>query len=787
MSNPDFRSTAANLVDFENGRSESNVFVPKKSVLYSAFLLIISASAIHPVFAAEAQNDQVSDFGISEECLPDEITPRPNNLFAPPKTELDTDLLSSPITINADHLQQPNPQEILLQGDIELLHPQVRIYADEILLNGEKQQATLKYRVRLLQKNLSLLTEEIKIRPEHLSISANRYQVLPSRAYGESTSIELDQAKQYAELHNASLTTCKLKSDGDKDWELKAGKLIIDQQEQRIIAKNTVLRFKNLPIFYSPYLDYPLNDRASGLLFPEFGSYKALNNEERTEYLALPYYFALAPNYDDTLTVIPMTQNGLALNNEFRYWGYLGETEQKLKFDSSVYRGSDNTEDNPRWRLGLQDDIRWNRHLSANIDWQATSDPNVFNDAPIDRDYTNDTQATQMARLDYRNQSLHGYLLYSGYQELINFQNNYEKRPEIGLNYKQKFLSDRLPGKLNWYFDSRATDFQLKTSDASRAEGLRWHNQTGLNYLLRESYGFAQAQINAYYTRYQLEDNALADEQRFVPQLALKSGLIFEQPISFKQNRYIQTIEPTIQYLYTDYRQQNQLPLFDSALRSLDFSNLFALNPYVGGDRIADSNQLSAAVTSRFIDDQGKSRLELALGQTYRLSESEVLNENGFDGSQGASDIYSKVQFNFDKLRIYSTMAYDPKEKDIRASANRVRWQPNERNALFASHIKQRQDADYASETVMIGALSQVHNNWQLSAVGNYDTEMNQWVDSQIGVRYDSCCWSTTIIAERTQLENDLYNDSIRFQFELKGLSTPNNALQTQLNNLFNF
>ncbi|MBO1926219.1 LPS-assembly protein LptD [Thiomicrorhabdus sp. 6S2-11] len=758
----------------------------KKPVLHAALSLALAGIFSSPVLAED--NTVIQQyFDISNDCLPESITDRPANLFSNPQTELNTNLLASPITINADRLHQTDKQEFLLEGAIELQHPQVRIYADELLLNSEQRQATLKHGVRLLQKNLSLLTEEIVIQPQHLKIAANRYQILPSRAYGDSSSIELDQAKQYAELHDASLTTCKLKDDGDKDWELTAGKMIIDQQEQRVIAKNTVLRFKDVPIFYSPYLNYPLNDRASGLLFPEIGSYKALNNQRRTEYAALPYYFALAPNYDDTLTVIPMT-DGLALDNEFRYWGYLGTTEQRLTLDTSLYHNNspDNQEDNPRWRVGLQDAIRFTPKFSANIDWQQTSDPNVFNDAPIEKTYLNATKATQMARLDYRHQNAHAYLLYSGYQELINFENNYEKRPEAGLNLQQSLFKDQIPGKASWYFQTQATDFRLKTSDLNRAEGLRWHNKAGINYRLRKPYAFAQAQANAYYTDYQLDEGAVTSEQRFIPQLAVSGGLIFERPFQFSQSKYRQTLEPTVQYLYTGYRQQNQLPLFDSALRSLDFGNLFALNPYVGADRIADSNQISAALTSRFIDEKGKSRLELAIGQSYRLSDSEVLLEDGFDGSQGASDIYSKAQFNFDKLRIYSTIAFDPQEQSIRASANRIRWQPNERNALFASHIKQRQEALYASETVMLGALSQVHQNWQLNVIGNYDTELKQWVDSQIGVRYDSCCWSTTIIAERTQLENDLYNDSIRFQFELKGLSTPNNTLQ-KLDNLFNF
>ncbi|BBP45368.1 LPS-assembly protein LptD [Thiosulfatimonas sediminis] len=754
--------------------------------LRQALYYAVTCLGTNSVLAAAPNPTEMT---FTQTCLPDEIATRPDGLFEPSDAQLSTDLQNAPLKISADRLSQTRTQEISLQGAVQLQHPQVTIRAEQLEINPQTRQAHLKHGVRLWQQNLTLLTEDIQINPPLLSVAANQYQIFPSLAYGQSQSIRLNQSTQSVELYDASLTTCKTKSDGTKDWDLQARKLQINQQKQRVIAKDMTLRFKNVPIFYSPYLDYPLNDRASGLLFPEIGSYKALNNNKRTEYVALPYYFALADNYDATLTFIPMSENGLALDNEFRYWGAIGNSEQRLKLDASLYRSDESIsdEDNPRWRIGLQNAIRWNPNLTANIDWQQTSDANVFNDAPIARELTNATKATQMARIDYHQQGLHGYLLYSGYQPLINFANNYEKRPEVGVHYQQALPNEHLSGKLNWYFSSQATDFRLKTRELNRAEGLRWHNQSGIKYQLRQPYGQAQAQINGYYSDYRLEQNPIHNEPRLIPQLSLNGGLIFERALTFNHQTYRQTLEPSVQYLYTGYQRQNQLPLFDSALRSLDFSNLFSLNAYVGADRIADSNQVSAALTSRFIDQQGKSRLELALGQGYRLSESQVLIEDGFDGSQGASDIYSKVQFNFDKLRLYSTVAYAPKEQTVRASASRIRWQPDEKNALFASHIKQRQEALYASETIMLGGLSQLTPQWQFSLVGNYDTDLQQWVETQVGIRYDSCCWSTTMIAERTQLENDLYNDSIQIQFELKGLSSPNKALQKQLNNLFNF
>ena len=58
------------------------------------------------------------------------------------------------------------------------------------------------------------------------------------------------------------------------------------------------MRFKDVPIFYTPYISFPVGDeRKSGLLFPSF-SHSGSNGYE----LDVPYYFNLAPNYDLTVT-----------------------------------------------------------------------------------------------------------------------------------------------------------------------------------------------------------------------------------------------------------------------------------------------------------------------------------------------------------------------------------------------------------------------------------------------------------------------------------------------------
>jgi LPS-assembly protein len=106
---------------------------------------------------------------------------------------------------------------------------------------------------------------------------------------------------------------------------------------------------------------------------------------------------------------------------------------------------------------------------------------------------------------------------------------------------------------------------------------------------------------------------------RTLPTLSLDSGLIFERESNLLGRSMTQTLEPRLFYVRTPYRDQSQFPVFDSGLADFNFAQIFTENRFVGHDRISDANQLTAAVTSRLIEENGLERLRAAIGQRYYL------------------------------------------------------------------------------------------------------------------------------------------------------------------------
>ncbi|SEE42930.1 LPS-assembly protein [Rhizobiales bacterium GAS188] len=135
------------------------------------------------------------------------------------------------------------------------------------------------------------------------------------RAKGETTTFE-----------NGTYTACEpCKEDPTRPplWQVRAKRIIDNHTEHKIYYEDAWLEFYGWPVFYSPYFSAPdpTVRRASGVLAPHF--YGGTN----TGYgIGVPYFWALAPNYDVTITPNYMTQQG-----------FLGDIEWRHRLETGAY------------------------------------------------------------------------------------------------------------------------------------------------------------------------------------------------------------------------------------------------------------------------------------------------------------------------------------------------------------------------------------------------------------------------------------------------------------------
>src|SRR3546814_2726619 len=116
-----------------------------------------------------------------------------------------------------------------------------------------------------------------------------------------------------------------------------------------------------------------------------------------------------------------------------------------------------------------------------------------------------------------------------------------------------------------------------------------------------------------------------ASPSRSAPIRSPYAGLYFDRNSRCRGDDYVNTLEPRLFYLNVPYRNQDNLPIFDTGPMTCSWSQLFSDNRFSCADRQTDANQLTMAVTSRLIrESDGREKLAVSLGQIQYFEDSQV-------------------------------------------------------------------------------------------------------------------------------------------------------------------
>jgi len=270
--------------------------------------------------------------------------------------------------------------------------------------------------------------------------------------------------------------------------------------------------------------------------------------------------------------------------------------------------------------------------------------------------------------------------------------------------------------------------------------------------------------------------------------------LIFERQTSFNDKNLLQTLEPRIYYLYSAREDQRDQPLFDSADLTFNYSQLFRDTRFSGRDRLDDANQISAGVTTRYIDEQtGRDLLSASIGQIYYFEDREVqlLGELPPE-TQTTSDIAGEVAYApTSQLGVRTSLVWDPNEENMESSFIEGRYTMDNGSIFNLGYAYRRETIstlEPQTEEVRASSYLPLDNNWSIFAAINYSLEENLSVEDMIGVEYDSCCWTFRLLNLRyynndngvqpdfdnPELER---NQTLQFQVVLKGMGGLGNRI----------
>ena len=243
--------------------------------------------------------------------------------FTDVKTLNDAD--ESTLEVRADN-QSQTEEQFTAQGNAEAERANDFLKADVIVYNSNTKDLTASGNVKYFNQDISIYSKNATYENnlDEINFSKAKYFKTDKTASGNADEIFIKNNKDTI-LKNGTYTACSL---DDPDWELTSTTTELYNAEDRGHAYNMILKYKNIPVFYTPFMSFPLSDkRQSGLLTPSFGS-----AGDDGSYLSLPYYFNLAENYDATVQMTNISARGVLLDNEFRYLGTNNSSLLNLSF-----------------------------------------------------------------------------------------------------------------------------------------------------------------------------------------------------------------------------------------------------------------------------------------------------------------------------------------------------------------------------------------------------------------------------------------------------------------------
>jgi LPS-assembly protein len=664
----------------------------------------------------------------------------------------------------ADRISGQTDSDTLLEGHAELRHTDENIKADTIHYFQVEDELLATGSVRLYQHG------DIYVGPElHLHLDDDHgFFIAPTYAFGTTGSRGYADRinffdRSHSELINAVYTTCP---PGDYEWYLTADVMRLDEDLKEGKGTNSVLYFEGLPILASPYLTFPLSvERKSGFLPPSF-SLVSTNGGE----FILPYYWNIAPNYD--MTIIPnyMTKRGLQVGENFRYLD--PNNNGYLRFE-----GIDD-EDTRSFRYSEALLDYWHgtgplAGFSGVLNFNKVSDPYYFND--FSRTFASASTRTlpRDAEISYGSTYWTATLRTLSYQTLEQTGSYitppYNKEPELF------FHAARLDyGGFDFSFDADITRF----SSPGLEGGDRFVFNPSVAYPIVGPGYFLTPKLSFNSTTYNLNNvpaGLSAGVTRDLATFSIDSGLIFERDTEIFDQDYLQTLEPRLFYVKRPYRNQSTLPNFDSGVPDDNFSQLFAENNFVGYDRLADENQLTAAVTTRLLNpENGVEVLRAAIGERFYLSDQLVTlpGGSGVPGgtpvNAGQSDFLGAVTGQIaPHLSADTGFDYSSTAGGMLRSNIGMAWAPERTEELRIEYRYLRGQFDQFD----------VSGQWPLGGgfygVGrvNYSSRDREVVQALGGIEYKGCCWVLRVFAQHYVTGLATSSTSVFMQLELDGFS----------------
>ncbi|SFC14816.1 LPS-assembly protein [Marinospirillum celere] len=599
-----------------------------------------------------------------------------------------------------------------LQGEVRLRQGPLYLLSDQAQLNADRTRARFTGNLEVRQDNFLLRAEEgdYELDSNYLRAEGAHYLIHDQHMRGAAWKLEqLPDGR--VRLQEASMTTC---SPDDHAWRLVAKRIDLNRESGFGDAYHVRMEVQKVPVFYVPWVRFPIDDRRhTGLLSPTI-SYST--SQQRLDYIQ-PFYWSLAPNYDATFWPRYIGDRGWMLGTEFRYLqpSDAGQLFYARLNNDDRYYGLD------RWHFAAQHTGRWEAAgLNYNLDFAQASDHSYFYDLAKGRFGDEDNERLlQQLRLDYRWNNWQGRLQARGYQELRRrFDPNsnavepettfalfdlrqgrdarrqdYYQLPQLEIRGRERLSRHFQAGFLMdlTYFDKLADeeastgryftqnvaetggDFYISSlNNWGAPRATRLHLEPSLSGDWTWPWAYVRPQVKLKHSSYWLDpywDENVSQEERdgvnlepsvTVPVYSLDTGIFLERDARFFGQDMIQTLEPRVFSAYVPFVEQYDVPnLFDGSFSEFDINQLYRAERTGGRDRVGDVQKTTLGVTQRLLNqDTGREVVSFAVAQEFYWADRRVNESYRHPDDPNREDQLPRAEQDYSQVRERSNLAF---------------------------------------------------------------------------------------------------------------------------------
>ncbi len=633
-----------------------------------------------------------------------------------------------------------------LTGGVQLRFEDQLLETESMRYDHPARIATIESAVRFRSAMSQIEAESARFDLDNDTATFHQTQFSFSNG-GRGGAERLQLATDRLGLYQVEYTTC---DPSDPAWAIRGSEIRINAERGEGVARNMQLRFFDVPVLYLPWFRFPVSeDRQTGLLYPQMGS-----SDSTGFYLRWPVYLNLHPQADLTLTPEWLDRRGAVIGGEARGLWQAGQASVRTRWLSR-----DAITGERRYQWGGELTTRLFDRARAEMQYDEVSDIDFLRELGLD-DSDSSTNVLER-RLDLSWRPLTAVQVRT---RVVNFQildpdatsAVYTREPELSALYNPLRDWHGWRPQLGMELVRFASDGEQTTARYDANAQLNWEH-LARGWEMQASGGWR-------YTRYDAANASV--QERDLPSIRAGVGLNL---LRSTRSGNVQTLRPRLDYLYTPYRDQASLPVFDTSLPDFSLDQLRSNNRFSGIDRISDENTLIPSVESSILDPvSGIRRARFRLGVQYRLSESSVTLPDETSGRSGASDWLLETDVDAaNGIRGRAAGQYNTEESRFDALSVGGRYLGNAGERLQLAY-RFRRDLFEQIDTLVLWPLG---GRWRGAVHWVWALDENRSQETLAGLSYQSCCWGVTAGMRRyVNGTVDDYDTGVFLQLAFRGL-----------------